>query len=161
MLRPEGQTEQRAWPSHGDEGVPFFSQRQICITELGLIRTFICCWQPGLLHLRGCEVRAEAWGAQGPGERGGLPRRWGRGAAALEAAALARFTTAKTALRKNDALKCWTAAVAEVGLGFLAGFLGRSVHRGEPWEVCEGGKHLKWHHRLWDCNSDILRESGF
>lgn len=159
MLRPEEQTEQRVLPSHGDEGVPFFSRRQICVTELGLVRTFICRWQPWLLRLRGCEVsaalrRCRGLRRAGAREARALPRRWGQGAAALEAVALARFTTAKTAFIKTDALKCRPAAVAEVGLGFLAGFLGRSVHRGEPWEVCKGGKHLKWHHGLWDCNSD-------
>lgn len=68
------------------------------------------------------------------------------------------FTTAKLAFRRTNALKCSTAAGAEVGLGFPAGYLNHSIYHDELWEVCKGGKHLKWHHRLWDCNSDILEE---
>jgi len=73
---------------------------------------------------------------------------WGRRAAGLKAVPLARCTTAKLAFRKAQALKCCTAAVPEVGLGFPAGFLGHCVQHGELWEVCKGGEHLKWHHRL-------------
>ena len=73
---------------------------------------------------------------------------WGWRAAGLKAVTLACFTTAKLAFSKTNALKCRSASVAEVGLGFPAGFLGHSVHHEELWEVCKGGKHLKWHHRL-------------